>query len=76
MPSLMWRKQELYSGEIYKLPSPGPNVADPGCLSRIPVLIFTIPDPKTATQERGEKNYLSNLFFSHKFHKIKKILYF
>jgi hypothetical protein len=34
------------------------SVADPGCLSRI--LIFThpgsqIPDPKTATKERGEK---------------------
>jgi hypothetical protein len=37
------------------------SVADPGCLSRI--LIFThpgsrIPDPKTATKERAEKNLL------------------
>ncbi len=29
-----------------------------------------IPDPKTATKERGEKNLLSYFFFSHKFHKI------
>jgi hypothetical protein len=28
------------------------SVADPGCLSRI-------PDPKTATKERGEKKLLS-----------------
>ncbi len=42
-------------------------VADPGCLSRI--LIFThpdpgslIPEPKTATEERGEKNLMSYLF--------------
>jgi hypothetical protein len=33
------------------------NVADPGCLSRIPDPDFypsPIPDPKTATKERGE----------------------
>jgi hypothetical protein len=39
------------------------SVADPGCLSRI--LIFPpsrIPDPKTSTKERGEKNLLSYLF--------------
>jgi hypothetical protein len=29
------------------------SVADPGCLSRI--LILPIPDPKTATKDRGEK---------------------
>jgi hypothetical protein len=39
------------------------------------ILIFThpgsrIPDPKTATKERGKKNLLSFLFCSHKFHKI------
>jgi hypothetical protein len=28
-----------------------------------------IPDPKTATKEGGEKNVLSYLFCSHKFHK-------
>ncbi len=52
------------------------SVADPGCLSRI--LIFThpgsrIPDPKTATKERGEKKLVVNchtFFCSHKFHKI------
>jgi hypothetical protein len=43
------------------------SVADPGCLSRILILIFTHPgsrilDPKTATKERGEKNLLSYLF--------------
>jgi hypothetical protein len=49
-------------------------VADPGCLSRI--LIFThpgsrIPDPKTATKERGEKKICCHNFLcSHKFHKI------
>jgi hypothetical protein len=42
------------------------SVADLGCLSRIPDpdfypfripdLRFRIPDPKTATKERGEKN--------------------
>jgi hypothetical protein len=35
------------------------SVADPGCLSRIPDPDFypsRIPDPKTATKERGEKN--------------------
>jgi hypothetical protein len=34
------------------------SVADPGCLSRIPDPDFypsRIPDPKTATKERGEK---------------------
>jgi hypothetical protein len=56
------------------------SVADPGCLSRIPdpdfspsrILDFRsrIPDPKTATKERGEKNMLSYPFFSHKFHNI------
>jgi hypothetical protein len=50
-------------------------VADPGCLSRIPDLDFypsripdpgsRIPDPKTATKDRGEKKN----FCSHKFHK-------
>jgi hypothetical protein len=34
-----------------------------------------IPDPKTATKERGEKNLLSYHFFSHKYHKIKKNLF-
>jgi hypothetical protein len=48
------------------------SVADPGCLSwipdpdfypsRIPDLGSRIPDPKTATKERGEKKFLSFLF--------------
>jgi hypothetical protein len=46
---------------------PESSVADPGCLSRIPDPGSRIPDPKTATKERGEKNLLS---CSHKFHKI------
>jgi hypothetical protein len=43
------------------------SVADPGCLSRIPDPDFypsRIPDPKTATKDRGEK-----IFYSSKFHK-------
>jgi hypothetical protein len=40
------------------------SVSDPGCLSRIPDPDFypsRIPDPKTATKERGEKFFW--LFF-------------
>jgi hypothetical protein len=42
------------------------SVADLGCLSRI--LIFThpgsrIPDPKTATKERGEKKFVVITFY-------------
>jgi hypothetical protein len=48
------------------------SVADPGCLFRIPDPDFhpsRIPDPKTATKERGD--LMSYLFmYSHKFHKI------
>jgi hypothetical protein len=53
------------------------SVADPGCLSRIPESAFypsRIPDPKTATKERGGKKFMiSNGTFlcSHKFHKIE-----
>jgi hypothetical protein len=47
-----------------------PSVADPGCLSRIPDLGSGIPDPKTATKERGEKNCCHTFLCSHKFHKI------
>jgi hypothetical protein len=49
------------------------SVADPGCLSRIPDPDFypsRIPDPKTATKERGEKNNFQTFLCSHKFHKI------
>jgi hypothetical protein len=49
------------------------SVADPGCLSRIPDPDFypsRIPDPKTATKERGEKICCHNFLCSHKFHKI------
>ncbi len=56
------------------------SVADPGCLSRI--LIFThpgsqIPDPKTATKERGKKKKFCHTFLcSHKFHKNKNYFSF
>ena len=44
------------------------SVADPGCLSRIPDPDFThpgsrIPDPKTATKERGEKKFVIITFY-------------
>ena len=45
------------------------SVADPRCLSRIPDPDFypsRIPDSKTATKERGEKNLLSYLFVEEK----------
>jgi hypothetical protein len=57
------------------------SVADPGCLSRIPDPDFYpsripdpgsgIPDPKTATKERGENFFFcQTFFFSSKFHKM------
>jgi hypothetical protein len=50
------------------------SVADPGCLSQIPDPDFypsRIPDPKTATKERGEKKFdVIPFYLSHKFHKI------
>jgi hypothetical protein len=48
-------------------------VANP---SRIPDLGFRIPDPKTATKERGEKKFVIILFCSHKFHKIESYFIF
>jgi hypothetical protein len=49
------------------------SVADPGCLSRIPDPDFypsripdlgsRIPDPKTATKDRGEKFFFVTPFF-------------
>jgi hypothetical protein len=58
------------------------SVADLGCLSQIPDPDFypsripdpdlgsRIPDSKTATKERGEKNSCHTFLCSHKFHKI------
>ncbi len=76
---LRWRN--FLALEIYlsKPRGTGTSVADPGCLFRIPDPDFSpsrIPDPKTSTKERGEKNLLSYLFCSHKFHKIEKYLIF
>jgi hypothetical protein len=42
------------------------SVEDPGCLSRIPDLVFypsRIPAPKTATKERGEKKFVVITFY-------------
>ena len=60
-------------------------MADPGCLSRIPDpdfypsripdLGFRIPDPKTVTKERGEKNLISYFFCSHNFTKLNIMLF-
>jgi hypothetical protein len=54
------------------------SVADPGCLSRIPDPDFypsRIPDPKTATKERGEKKFLVIPFYvATNFTKLKIIL--
>jgi hypothetical protein len=41
------------------------SVADPGSLTRIPdpdFYPFRIPDPKTATKERGGKKFVVKLF--------------
>ncbi len=55
------------------------SVADPECLSRIPDPHFypsRIPDPKTATKERGGKKIFSYFFCCNKFHKIEYFFYF
>jgi hypothetical protein len=79
----LWDRMEgawLWALEIQSVMLVFSSVADPGCLSRIPDPDFypsripdpgsRIPDPKTVTKERGEKNLLSYFFCSHKFHKI------
>jgi hypothetical protein len=54
------------------------GVADPGCLSRIPDSDFfcpaRIPDPKTATKERGEI-FCSTFFVASNIAKLKIILF-
>jgi hypothetical protein len=53
-------------------PSVKSSVADPGCLSWIPNPDFypsRIPDPKTATKDRGEKKFFVKPFFVATFHK-------
>ena len=65
---------------------PVPSVADPGCLSRIPDPDFypsripdpgsRIPDPKTATKDRGEKNsFVKPFFVATNFTKLNIILF-
>jgi hypothetical protein len=45
--------------------------------SRIPDLGSRIPDPKTATKERGEKKICRHIFFcNHKFYRIENYLIF
>jgi hypothetical protein len=46
----------LFAEERMRNKSHAGSVADPGCLSRI-------PDPKTATKERGEKKFVVITFY-------------
>jgi hypothetical protein len=55
------------------------SVADPGCLSRILILPIPdpgsrIPDPKTATKERGEKKFVITFYVATNFTKLQIIL--
>jgi hypothetical protein len=53
--------------------------ADPGCLSQIPNPDFypsRIPDPKTATKERGKKISCHTFFCGHKYQKIENYFIF
>jgi hypothetical protein len=63
------------------------SVADPGCLSRIPVPDFypsripdpgsRIPDPKTATKDRGEQFFFVKTFFvATNFTKLNTVLFY
>jgi hypothetical protein len=57
---LMWIRIQLFSFHSNPDPDPASSVADPGFLSLIPDPDFypsRIPDPKTATKERGEKKF-------------------
>jgi hypothetical protein len=53
--------RDFFSGNLSLVYIFTSSVADPGCLSRIPDPDFypsRIPDPKTATKERGEKKFV------------------
>jgi hypothetical protein len=55
------------------------SVADLGCLSQIMDHDFypsRIPDPKTATKERGETKFVVIRFYNYKIHKIENYLIF
>jgi hypothetical protein len=55
-----------------------PSVADPGCLSRIPnpdCNPSRIPDPKTATKERGKKLVVIPILLAINFTKLKIMLF-
>ncbi len=59
-------KQGDWKGERQTYHTYISSVTDPGCLSRIPDPGFfpsLIPDPKTATKERGEKKFVVIPFF-------------
>ncbi len=54
---------------------PRPSVADPGCLSRIRDFYPSrIPDPKTATKERGEKKFVITFYVATNFTRLQIIL--
>jgi hypothetical protein len=57
-PDQLWSSNQALKTCKAKYICPSISVADPGCLSRIPDPDFypsRIPDPITATKERGEK---------------------
>jgi hypothetical protein len=54
------RIRDVYPGSFLSIPDPGSR----------------IPDTKTGTKERGEKNFLSYLFCSHKNRKIENYIKF
>jgi hypothetical protein len=61
LPSLFIGGGEKLDGAVIDT-----SVADPACLSRILIFVPTgslIPDPKTATKERGEKKLVVLPFF-------------
>jgi hypothetical protein len=67
---IVFRRAKTRNYMFCRVPS---SVADPGCLSRIPDPDFypsripdlgsRIPDPKTATKERGEKKLIVIPFY-------------
>jgi hypothetical protein len=62
------RIRDVYPGSrILIFTHPGSRISDPG--SRI-------SDPKTATKERGEKNFFSNLFLLPQIAQNYKLFYF
>jgi hypothetical protein len=78
---MSWIRNTELATKVMSSTSVHSSVADPGCLSRIPDPDFypsripdlgsRIPDPKTATKERGEKKLdVKPLYVATKFNKI------